>query len=81
MTDPQKLIVLMAFDRDPETGELGNAFEPKQMQSEERAKAEAARLADKHDAVIAFSRTAEPDLGEYGAPVELARFGEVPDLD
>jgi len=81
MPDPQRLTVLMAFDRDPDTGELGPAFEPKQMPTEERARSEAAKLADKHDAVIAFSRTAEPDIGEYGEAVELARFGEVPELE
>jgi hypothetical protein len=32
-----KLIVLMAFDRDPETGELRPAFEPRECQSEEQA--------------------------------------------
>ncbi|MEM9592058.1 MAG: hypothetical protein AAF967_12060 [Pseudomonadota bacterium] len=51
------------------------------MPTEDRAILEAASLADKHAGVIAFSRTAGPDIGEYGEAIELARFGEVPDLE
>ena len=46
-----------------------------------RAKAAAAYLADKHAGAIAFLWTAQPDIGEYGEAVGLARFGEVPDLE
>jgi hypothetical protein len=38
-------------------------------------------LSGKHAGVIAWSRTAQPDIGEYGDPVELARYGEVPDME
>ncbi|MCP4383777.1 MAG: hypothetical protein GY798_20590 [Hyphomicrobiales bacterium] len=80
MSDPVSLIVVMAFDRDEE-GNLVAAFEPRTYDSEGRAKAEARILSDKHAGVIAWSRRAEPDLGEYGEPTELARYGEVPEME
>lgn len=80
MSDPTHLIIVMAFDRDDE-GELFAAFEPRQFESEGRAKSEARMLSDKHAGVIAWSRKAEPDLGEYGPPEELARYGDVPDME
>ena len=30
---------------------------------------------------VAFSRTGDPELGEYGDAVILARFGETPDIE
>lgn len=76
-----KLIVLAAFDRDPDTGELVPAFEPKEMPDEDRAKRMARDLKDQHTGVIAWSRTADPDMGEFGPPETLAVYGEVPDME
>lgn len=80
MSTPGKLIVLMAFDRNDE-GELVPVFEPREMPSEERAISAARDLARRHVGVLAWSRSADPDVGEYGEPTELFRSGDVPDLD
>ena len=72
-----KLIVVMAFDRD-EAGELQPAFDPMEQQSEERAIRTAKELASKHAGVIAWSREARPDIGEYGEPTTQSG---VPDME
>jgi hypothetical protein len=79
-TNPPKLIVVLAFDRDEE-GTLGPAFEPMQFETEDRARRFARDISGKHAGVIAWSRQADPDMGDYGEPVELARFGDVPDME
>lgn len=75
-----KLIVVVAFDRG-EDGELKEAFGPAEQQSEERAVRTAKGLASKHAGVIAWSREANPTLGEYGEPVVLFNAGDVPDME
>jgi hypothetical protein len=75
-----KLIVLAAFD-ETEDGELFPAFDARQMDSEERATREARTIAAKHAGVIAWSREADPLIGEYGEPVVLFQHGRIPDLD
>jgi len=75
-----KLIVVMAFDRDEE-GNLQTVFGPAEQQGEERAIRTAQALAPKHAGVIAWSREANPALGEYGEPVTLFTAGEVPDME
>jgi hypothetical protein len=85
MSDPigqkrPKLIVVVAFDRG-EDGELFPAFGPADQQSEDRAIRTARALASKHAGVIAWSREADPTLGEYGPPATLFISGEVPDLE
>ena len=75
-----KLIVVAAFDRN-EDGELVPAFDPQQQQSEERATRLAKGLAGKHAGVIAWSREANPRLGEYGPPTTLFTAGDVPDME
>lgn len=75
-----KLIVVMAFDRDEE-GELQAVFGPAEQQSEDRAVRTAKALADKHAGVIAWSRDADLDLGDYGPPTVLFQAGEVPDME
>ena len=72
-----KLIVVMAFDLD-EAGELQPAFDPMEQQSEERAIRTAKELASKHAGVIAWSREARPDIGEYGEPTTQSG---VPDME
>ncbi|MBZ9892308.1 hypothetical protein LB559_30725 [Mesorhizobium sp. BR1-1-3] len=75
-----KLIVVTAFDRD-ESGDLQPAFGPAEQQSEDRAIRTAKALATKHVGVIAWSREANPAIGEYGEPTTLFVGGEVPDME
>ena len=75
-----KLIVVVAFDRG-EDGELFPAFGPVDQQSEDRAIRTARALAAKHAGVIAWSREADPTMGEYGPPKTLFVFGDVPDME
>jgi hypothetical protein len=77
---PTKLIVVMAFEDDGEGG-LRPAFEPREYQSEQRAKIEAGSLVNTYPAVIALSRTDDPNLGEYGEPEVLFSYGPVPDME
>lgn len=75
-----RLIVVVAFDRG-EDGELFPAFGPADQQSEDRAIRAAKALAAKHAGVIAWSREADPTLGEYGPPNTLFVSGDVPDME
>jgi hypothetical protein len=75
-----KLIVVVAFDRGDD-GELFIAYGPTDQQSEDRAIRTARALAGKHAGVIAWSRDADPALGDYGAPTTLFQSGEVPDME
>jgi hypothetical protein len=75
-----RLIVVVAFDRG-EDGELFPAFGPADQQSEDRAIRTARVLAAKHAGVIAWSREADPTLGEYGPPNTLFVSGDVPDME
>lgn len=81
MTELKRLVVVMAFDSDPETGETVAAMEPMQFETADRAVRKARELADKHAGVIAWSRTADPDVGEYGDPEELFRSGDIGDIE
>lgn len=75
-----KLIVVTAFDRD-ESGDLQPVFGPAEQQTEDRAIRTAKGLAAKHAGVIAWSRDANPSLGEYGEPTTLFVGGDVPDME
>lgn len=75
-----KLIVLMAFDHGDD-GELVPAFDAREMPDEDRAVRVAKDLATRHPGVITWSRSARPDVGDYGEPVVLFQHGDVPDLD
>lgn len=75
-----KLIVVIAFDR-ADDGELLTVYGPTDQQSEERAIRTAKALASNHVGVIAWSRDANPALGDYGAPTVLFTSGEVPDME
>lgn len=79
-TKPTKLIVVAAFDRDDE-GEFVAAFGPAEQQTEDRAVRVAQSLAAKHASVIAWSRDADPNIGEYGPPTVLFQSGEVPEME
>lgn len=80
MSGTGKLIVLAAFDRNDD-GELVPAFDPRQIDTAGRAVREATLLAGSHTGVVAWSRDADPVLGEYGPPEVLFQHGEIPDLD
>ncbi|MER8751528.1 hypothetical protein NKH57_20010 [Mesorhizobium sp. M1050] len=75
-----RLIVVVAFDRG-EDDDLFPAFGPADQQSKDRAIRTARALAAKHAGVIAWSREADPTLGEYGPPNTLFVSGDVPDME
>ena len=79
---PTKLIVLLAFVRDEE-GELQPAFEPREIQSEEKAKMDARRMAalGTYQGVITWSRSADLVNGEFGDPVVLFEYGNIPEME
>ena len=79
---PTKLIVLLAFVRDEE-GELQPAFEPREIQSDEKAKMDARRMAalGTYEGVIAWSRSADLVNGEFGDPVVLFAHGNIPEME
>lgn len=76
-----KLIVLAAFRRDDQTGDLVPAFHPRECPSEDRAKQEARMLSTWHAGVVAWSREAAPDVGDYGPPTVIASYGDIPDME
>jgi hypothetical protein len=80
MTQTGKLIVLAAYSKTDE-GELVPAFEPRQIDSEEKAKRLARSMAHEYAGVITWSRDADPALGDYGPPTILFQAGELPDLE
>ena len=75
-----KLIVVAAFNRN-EDGDLVPAFDPRQMQSEDAARRLAKLVESEHAGVIAWSREADPAIGEYGEPTILYQAGSVPDME
>ncbi|HEY6630940.1 MAG TPA: hypothetical protein VIZ90_05785 [Rhizobiaceae bacterium] len=75
-----RLIVVAAFDRG-DNGSLVPVYGPAQEQSEDRAVRIARKLAENHDGVIAWSREANPAIGEYGEPTILFRAGDIPDME
>jgi hypothetical protein len=76
-----KLIVLAAFDKDDGTGELRPAFGAREMRDEDQARRQARMIKDQHTGVIAWSRDAQPDIGEFGPPDILVVYGEVPEME
>lgn len=67
--------VVVPFNRDEE----GNLVpgEAKEAPNGDRARRLAMGLADKHAGAIAFSRTGDPDHGEFGEAQVIAVFGTV----
>lgn len=80
MSTKGKLIVLAAFVKNDD-GELVPAFDPRQVDSEDRAKRDARMMADQYAGVVAWSRDADPSIGEYGPPVIIFQSGEVPEFE
>lgn len=70
--------VVQAF-RKGKRGKI-EAEEPKIARDENNCKVMAERLSYSRHSVIAFSRTGDPDTGDFDDPVILAKFGDVPDL-
>ncbi len=68
--------VAMGFRRDEE-GEL-TALDPVESQTHSAAVARARSLAQTNAGAIAFSRTGDPDVGEFADAVVLWQGGEVP---
>jgi hypothetical protein len=54
-------------------------LQPKPCPSAASARALAGRLAQTNVGVIAWSRTGDPDLGDWGPPEVLVRTGVIPD--
>ena len=77
---PSKLIVMAAFDEDDE-GNLVPAFDPREFQDAARAKREAQMIADKHAGVIAWQRSADPTIGEFGEPEIIFQHGKIPEME
>lgn len=80
MAQSGKLIVLAAYTK-TEDGELMPAFEPRQIDGEEKARRLARVMAAEYAGVIAWSRDADPSMGEYGPPNILFQAGELPELE
>jgi hypothetical protein len=69
--------VAMGFERD-ETGELV-ALDPVESQSSTQAVSRARALAAGKAGAVAFSRTGDPEIGEFTDAVVLFTVGDVPD--
>ena len=54
--------------------------EAQDRQSAHAAIRTAEEMARKHGGAVAFSRTGDPNIGEFAPAVVLKTFGEVPDL-
>ena len=72
----QLIHVVIAF-KQAENGV--EAEPPRSFDSAAIAEAAARILAQSHVGVIAWSRMANPDAGEYGEPDILARLGTIPE--
>ncbi len=81
MTELKRLIVVIAFDPDPGTEELLPVMERMQFDSEDRAVRITKDLAGGYAGVIAWALSAEPDIGEYGEPEKLFRYGEIGEME
>lgn len=79
MSASQSIHVVVAFTKlEDEDGTIV-AEPPVQLPSAHMATTRAKFLAGKHAGVIAWSRTVDPDAGDYGNPVELVRLGAIPE--
>ncbi|MBB3147249.1 hypothetical protein FHS21_003665 [Phyllobacterium trifolii] len=77
---PARLVVVVAFSR-ADNGELVPAYDPMQFDTPEDATRMARYLAAKCAGVLAWSREAQPVIGEYGPPTILFQSGDVPELE
>ncbi|CAN7425109.1 hypothetical protein LJR231_002750 [Phyllobacterium sp. LjRoot231] len=77
---PARPVVVIAFSR-ADNGELVPAYDPMQFDTQEDATRMARYLAAKCTGVLAWSREAQPVIGEYGPPTILFQSGDVPELE
>ncbi|KNY18245.1 hypothetical protein AKG11_03685 [Shinella sp. SUS2] len=80
MAQTGKLIVLAAYSK-TDDGDLLPAFEPRQIETEEKAMRIARTMAGEYAGVIAWSRDADIALGDYGPPTILFQSGDLPDME
>jgi hypothetical protein len=52
---------------------------PIPVSTEERARRLASDLAKRYPSVIALSRTGDPEAGRFNEPVEIVRYGDIPE--
>lgn len=76
----RKMIIVTAFDRDADGGFVP-AFGPREMQTEESAIYAAQTLINDHAGVVAWSREANPAVGEEGPTIILFQYGQIPEFD
>jgi hypothetical protein len=77
MAEPTIIHVVVAFTK-TEDDEIA-ADPPQQMPTAGQATQRAKMQATTHAGAIAWSRTLEPDTGDYSDPVILVRLGTIPD--
>ena len=78
MADPAKLIVVMVYDADPETGLPLAVGEPMPFYTSEKAIRVAQGVVDKHAGIIAWTRTPYRFWGNTATPrycIRLAKSG------
>lgn len=79
MTGPATIHVVVAFRAlDDDEGTIA-ADPPQQLPTAAQAKQKAIALAASLGGAIAWSRTLDPDTGDYADPVILVRIGVIPD--
>ena len=78
MTERPALHVVVIF-RESETEHGIVASEPVAYQTRDQARRAAQIAATSAAGVIAWSRTADPEAGEYGEPDVILRKGTIPD--
>nr|WP_271894210.1 hypothetical protein [Phyllobacterium sp. IY22] len=72
--------MVIAFSR-ADNAQLVPAYDPMQFDTSEDATRMARYLAVKCAGVLAWSREAQPAIGEYGPPTILFQSGDVPELE
>jgi len=78
MSAPATIHVVVAFKRLEDDEDTIAAEPPLQMPTAAQATQRAKLLATSHAGAIAWSRTLDPDTGDYGEPVILVRLGAIP---
>lgn len=76
----RKLIAVEAFNRGA-SGALVEAIEPQYMTKEDAAIYTAQTLINDYDGVVAWSREANPAVGEGGPTIILFQYGTVPEFE
>jgi hypothetical protein len=74
-----ELYVAKAYDMNA-IGDLHSAFEPRQIESEAAAIAEAQSIAAKHDGVVVLKRAVHPAAGDYRPETIALKSGLLPEI-